>query len=120
MQMYQRVFLITSTLESSTATSFVSCLLVLSYDLFSLKVKCAEANRHDATVNSIPQEEEMQLCLWDVIDVPKINIKKELKVGPAYFLLPYFIPYAPTTWHPISSTTCSTLTPGPPGSRAAR
>jgi len=85
-----------------------------------VKVKCAEVNRHDATVNSIPQEEEMQLCLWDVIDVPKINIKKELKVGPAYFLLPYFIPYAPTTWHPISSTTCSTLTPGPPGSRAAR
>ena len=36
MQMYQRVFLITSTLESSTATYFVFCLLVLSYDLFSL------------------------------------------------------------------------------------
>ena len=35
MQIYQRVFLIT--LESSTATSFVSCLLVLSYDLFSLR-----------------------------------------------------------------------------------
>ena len=50
-----------------------------------VKVKCAEVNRHDATVNSIPQEEEMQLCLWDVIDVPKINIKKELKVRFACF-----------------------------------
>ena len=39
MQIYQRVFLITSTLESSTATSFVSCLLVLSYDLFSLNYR---------------------------------------------------------------------------------
>ena len=37
MQIYQRVFLITSTLESSTAMSFVSYLLVLSYDLFSLR-----------------------------------------------------------------------------------
>ena len=37
MQMYQRVFVITSTLESSTATSFVFCLLVLSYDLSSLR-----------------------------------------------------------------------------------
>jgi hypothetical protein len=35
-----------------------------------VKVKCAELNCHDATVNSIPQEEEMQLCLWDVIDMP--------------------------------------------------
>ena len=37
MQIYQRVFLITSTLESSTATSFVFCLPVLPYDLFSLR-----------------------------------------------------------------------------------
>ena len=39
MQIYQRVFLITSRPESLTATSFVPCLLVLSCDLFSLKGK---------------------------------------------------------------------------------
>ena len=36
MQTYQRVFHIASTLEISTATSFVSCLLAQSFDLLSL------------------------------------------------------------------------------------
>ena len=38
MQIYQRVFLITSTLESSTAPFLVSCFLVRSCDLFPLRM----------------------------------------------------------------------------------
>jgi hypothetical protein len=57
-----------------------------------VKVKCTEVNRHDATVNSIPQGEVMQLCLWDVAEMPKINMKKELKVGPPIFFRPVTAP----------------------------
>ena len=38
-KIYKRVFLVTSTLESSTAPSFVSCILVPSCNLFSLRIE---------------------------------------------------------------------------------
>jgi hypothetical protein len=46
-----------------------------------VKVKCAELNRHDATINSVPQQEEMLVCLWDVLEKKRVNLKQELK-GP--------------------------------------
>ena len=52
MRIYQRVFLITSTLKSSTATSFVSCLLVLSYDLFSLTEESEPYSRKELAVTN--------------------------------------------------------------------
>ena len=44
-------------------------------------MKCAELNRHDATISSVPQQEHMHLCLWDVVEKKRTNLKQELK-GP--------------------------------------
>jgi hypothetical protein len=54
---------------------------LISATKVEVKVKCAELNQHDATVNSIPQEETMMLCLWDVLKEKRIKIKEELR-GP--------------------------------------
>jgi hypothetical protein len=36
-----------------------------------VKAKCAEPNRHDATTNSVPQQEHVNLCLWGVLEKKK-------------------------------------------------